>query len=218
MKKFFCTLMILALMIPNFCSASALETWQIDGEYHVVYPSVNPEIDVSEIPIYNKIGDKINEVMKDFWNSVCVTGGFIKSAMNYEITCDKDNILSMVFTVKMMFTDKPFFYEKDAAGNIIPFMYKQTLNFDMHTGDPIESDNLKNISAKYNFTPQDVLKKLKAYAVKNNIELNADIENLNIIPQRYYIDEKMNVHFIFAGYEISTKLKYYDFVDLEMTH
>ena len=79
-------------------------------------------------------------------------------------------------------------------------------------------DEIKNISAKYNFTPQDVLKKLKAYAVKNNIELNADIENLNIIPQRYYIDEKMNVHFIFAGYEISTKLKYYDFVDLEMTH
>ena len=217
MRKIFCAVIMALMILPNICGASKLQTWEINGEYHAVYPSVDPETDASEIPIYNKIGDKINEVMKDFWNSVSVTGGFIKSNLNYEITCDKNNILSMVFTVKMMFTDKPFFYEKDAAGNVIPFMYKQTLNFDMRTGDVIEPENLKNISAKYNFTPQDIIKKVTTFAKKNNIELNADFENLNIIPQRYYIDENLHVHFIFAGYELSTKLKYYDFIDIDAT-
>lgn len=216
MKKFFCTLMILALMIPNICGASAIQTWKIDGEYHATYPSIDPEIDVSEIPKYNKIGDKIREVLQDYWKSLEVTGGFVKSNMNYEITCDKDNILSMVFTVTMKFTDKPGFYEKDADGNEIPFMYKQTLNFDMRTGDSIEPENLKNFSDKYNFTPQDILKKLRAYAKANNFELSSEINNLQMIPQRYYIDENLHVHFIFAGYEVAPTLKYYDFVDIDM--
>ncbi|MBR5914028.1 MAG: hypothetical protein IKZ58_06685 [Selenomonadaceae bacterium] len=217
MKKFFFAVMILALMIPNICGASAIQTWKIDGEYHAVYPSVDPDVDVSELPIYNKIGDKIREVLQDFWNSVEVTGGFIKSNLNYEITCDKDNILSIVFTSTMKFADKPSLYEKDAYGNEIPFMYKQTLNFDMRTGDFIEPDNLKNLSNKYNCTPQDILKKLQAYAKANNFELSPEINNLQIIPQRYYIDENLHLHFIFAGYEISPTLKYYDFIDIDIT-
>lgn len=222
MKKLFCTAMIFAIIIlPNICNAaSKLETWKFDGEYHAVYPSVNPEINVSEIPIYNKVSDKINEVMKAFWNSVSVTGGFIKSTMNYEITCDKDNLLSMVFTVTMMFTDKPFLYEKDADGNPIPFIYKQTLNFDMRTGDFIEPDNLKNLFNQYakdKYSPENLTKKVKAYAKKNNIELTSDFHGFNIIPQRYYIDENMHLHFIFAPYELSTKLNYYDFIDIDAT-
>ena len=215
MKKILCAVILALLILPNICGASKLQKWEINGEYHAVYPSVDPETDASEIPIYNKIGDKINEVMKDFWNSVSVTGGFIKSNLNYEITCDKNNILSMVFTTSLHY-DKGI-YEKDAAGNVIPFMYKQTLNFDMRTGDVIEPDNLKNISAKYNFTPQDVIKKVKSYATKNNLKLNADLEKLNVIPQRYYIDENMHVHFIFAAYEFSQTLHYSDFVDIDMS-
>ena len=216
MKKFFIT-MILALMIPNICGASAIKTWKIDGEYHAVYPSVDSEIDASEIPKYNRIGDKINEVMRDYWNSVAFTGGFVKSTMNYEITCDKDNFLSMVFTVTMMFTDKPDFYEKDAKGNIIPSIYKRTLNFDMRTGYFIEPESLKNFSDKYSCTPQDISKKLQEYAKAHNFELNSAMKDLQIIPQCYYIDENLHLHFIFAGYELSQKLKYYDFVDIDMT-
>lgn len=216
MKKIFCALMILALMIPNFCGASAIKTWKIDGEYHVTYPSIDPQIDSSEIAKYNRISEKINEVMRDFWNSTAVTGGFVKSTMNYEITCDRDNFLSMVFTVTMKFKDRSEFYEKDADGNDIPFMYKQTLNFDMRTGYFIEPENIKNFADKYNFTPQDISNKLQAYAKAHNFELNPEMKDLQMIPHRYYIDENLHLHYIFEGYELSQKLKYYDFVDIDM--
>ena len=217
MKKIFYALMILALMIPNFCGASAIKTWKVDGEYHLVYPTVDPEVDASELPIYNRISEKINEVMRDYWNFTSVTGGFVKSTMDYEITCDRDNFLSMVFTVTMKFTDKPEFYEKDANGNEIPFMYKQTLNFDMRTGYFIEPDNLKNFSDKYSCTPKDISKKLQEYAKAHNFELNTDMKDLQMMPSRYYIDENLHLHFIFNGYELSQKFKYYEFVDIDMT-
>lgn len=220
MKKIFYAVMILALMIlANICvanAASAIQTWKIDGEYHITYPSVDSQIDESELTKYSRISDKINEVMRDYWNFTSVTGGFVNSTMDYEITCDRDNFLSMVFTVTMKFKDRPEFYEKDANGNEIPYTYKQTLNFDMRTGYFIEPENLKNFSDKYNFTLKDISDKLQAYAKAHNFELNPEMKDLQMIPQRYYIDENLHLHFIFGSYELSQKFKYYDFVDIDM--
>lgn len=216
MKKIISALMILALMIlPNICGAkAAFHPETVKGEYNIVFPEFDP-IDNSQIPIYAKITTTFNNVMDEYWRSVHFNDNFVSSTMNYEITCDTDDILSIIFTVTMH--SKGGIYDKDINGNDIPFTYKRVVNFDMHTGDEIESENLKNISPKYNFTSQDVIKKLKAYAKKNNFKLNPEIENLNIMPQRYYIDKNMNVHFLFMSYEISNELRYIDFADIDMS-
>lgn len=215
MKKFFYIAMIFALMIlPNICSASVIQPRKMDGEYHIVYPSVDPDIDVAELPIYGKISMKIQETVNNFWNSLDIND-FVKSTLNYQITCDKNNILSMVFTMTIHVDGG--IYDKDAQSNDIPAIYKQTLNFDMRTGDFIEPENLQNIFGESNYTPKNISQKLKAYAKAHNLKLSPAFENLQSIPYCYYVDENLHLHFIFNGSVFSPSLKYYDFVDVDAT-
>ena len=190
MKKFF-IIMILALMIPNICGATEIQSTDYEGEFKFTYPSVK----VSNVFVANRINQKIREEVKDLFDTVKQPDDSVTATMTYEIMCDDKNILSVILTEVL--------YMKGAAH---PSTYKRALNFDTRTGKPIRIEDLKKISREYakkDYTPKGITKKLKAYATANNLALYSDFKELEKLPENFYFDENFHLHFIFQQYEVA---------------
>lgn len=192
LRKIFCTLMILALMIlPNICGATQIQTKNYNGDFQFVYP----EVKISDRIIEGRINEKIREEVKEFFSTVREPNPSASASMSYEITCDKNNILSIVLT--------EYVYYQGAAH---PATFKRALNFDVRSGKLIGVDGLKKISRRYakdDYSPKGITKKLKAYAKNNNITLYGSFKELETFPENFYFDENLHLHVIFQQYEVA---------------
>lgn len=192
MKKIFCMLMILALMIlPSIGGATQIKSTDYKGDFNFVYPTIS----TSNAIIDSMINEKIREEVKNFFDAVKQPNTSISATMSYEIPCDKNNILSIILT--------EYTYSEGAAH---PLTFKRSLNFDTRTGKLIGLDNLKKISREYakaDYTPKGITRKLKAYAEREGIYLYPDFKELEKLPENFYFDENFHLHFIFQQYDVA---------------
>ena len=191
MKKIFCTLILALMILPNICGATEIQPINYKGNFNFNYPIVNLSNTFAE----NRINEKILEEVKILFDSARQTYNSMTATMDYEIVCDKNNILSIILT-EIVYPD----------GAAHPSTFKRALNFDTRTGKFIQHVDLKSISREYaknTYTPKGITKKLKAYATKNNLALYDSFKELEKLPENFYFDENFHLHFIFQQYEVA---------------
>lgn len=192
LKKFFCIVMFLSLIIlPNICGATQIQSANYKGDFQFVYP----EVKMSDRIIAGKINEKIREEVKEVFSAVREPDNSVTASMNYEIACDQNNILSIILT--------EYIYHKGAAH---PSMFKRTLNFDTRSGKLIGFEDLKKVSPKYvkkEYSPKGITAKLKDYAKNNGFTLYRDFKELESFPENFYFDTDLHLHVIFQQYEVA---------------
>lgn len=192
MKKFFCMMILMTLLaFQNICGAMEIDSANYKGNFDFTYPVVktsNPHVD-------SLINEKILERVKDFFGASSQPPNSITSTVQYRVTCNKKNILSIILL-----------YSHYNEGAAHPLSYEAALNFDTRTGKLLGLNDLKKISSEYakaEYSPKGITKKLLDYAKKNEIYLFPEFKGLESLPENFYFDEKFHLHFIFQEYDVA---------------
>lgn len=196
MWKFFFALII---FLTNFSSASAVEISATNylGDENLIYPFVIVENHEVEKKINTEIFCEVERFLAEVKNTSAETGANVESVtINFEIPCNYEfGILSVILTEYV-------YFEKAAH----PATYRRALNFNSDSGERIFAQILTEIvdeENESNYSPKNLTIKLKDYAKKNRIPLYRDFQQLTKIPEDFYFDENLRVHFIFQQYEVA---------------
>lgn len=197
MWKIFFALMIFLL---NFSTASAVEIAETNylGDENLVYPFVIVENHEVEKKINTEIFCEVERFLAEVKNTAKENDAKIGAvAINFEIPCNYEfGILSVILTEYV-------YFEKAAH----PATYRRALNFNSDSGERIFAQSLTFVTdekkGESDYSPKNLTLKLKAYAKKNRIPLYRDFQQLTKIPEDFYFDENLRVHFIFQQYEVA---------------
>lgn len=196
MWKFFFALII---FLTNFSSASAVEISATNylGDENLIYPFVIVENHEVEKKINTEIFCEVERFLAEVKNTSAETGANVESVtINFEIPCNYEfGILSVILTEYV-------YFEKAAH----PATYRRALNFNSDSGERIFAQILTEVADEENesnYSPKNLTIKLKDYAKKNRIPLYRDFQQLTKIPEDFYFDENLRVHFIFQQYEVA---------------
>ena len=198
-KIFLTTVLTLCLAVQNLCSAAVnVETANFNGSETLVYPIVR----TGNISVDERINAEIVDALKIFFKeghyAVQYDGREIGGMYtNFEVPCNQAGntvILSIILTESI--------YCKGAAH---PATYRRALNFNVVTGDKMNLGYLTDIGDGSNphFSLDNISKKLREYAEREGIQLFDEALPLKNLPETFYFDENLHVHFIFQQYEIA---------------
>ena len=196
MKKFFFALII---FLMNFSAVQAAEISATNylGDENLVYPFIILQDEQAEKKINAEIFAEVERFLAEVKKHSAEMNAAATVTINFEVPCNYEfGILSVILTEYVNF-------EKTAH----PTTYRRALNFNSDSGARIFSDTLTEISTYENgepsYSPKNLTLKLKEYAKKNNIHLYEDFQELTQIPEDFYFDENLRVHFIFQQYEVA---------------
>ena len=187
MRNFILAVFIFVLSAANFASAAEIDRAYYLGAADISYPVVIAKNSSATEKINSVIRAEVKKIL-DTANANIADGTFNSVTVNvdYQIPCNHDGgILSVILTAYIN-------YEHSAH----PSNSYYGLNFNSVTGEMIFSDSL-------NYTPQVITQKLKNHAAQKGFYLNADFQELSAIPENFYYDDDMHVHFIFNQYEVA---------------
>ena len=199
MKKFFLAMMIFLLNF-SVTSAAQIDSAEYLSDENLIYPVVI----TNNAEVSGKINAVIRTEIENFLVRVNVmaTDGYEVSEVqavstNFEIPCNYENgILSIILTEYVNF-----------KGSAHPSTFRKTLNFNTDSGVRLTADTLSEIAheefGESSYSPKNLTRKLKIYAEKNNIQLYNDFQQLTNIPEDFYFDDDLHVHFIFQQYEVA---------------
>lgn len=190
-KIFFALIIFFVTSAANFSNAAEIDRVFYFGNPEISYPLVIAKNDDATAKINRVIRAEVKHLMdglKDPENNIGGVG------VDYEIPCNHENgILSIVLTEYVYF-----------EGAAHPLTFKRGLNFNSDSGARLTADTLTEIAKKpTDYTPADITAKLKIYSKKNNLPLNTDFQELTAIPEDFYFDDNLHVHFIFQQYEVA---------------
>ncbi|MBQ6976447.1 MAG: DUF4163 domain-containing protein [Selenomonadaceae bacterium] len=203
MRKIFCAAIFMLMILPKICGATEIQSTAYKGDFQFTYPTVK----ISNTFVENRINQKIREEVKELFDTVKQPDNSVTATMQFEIACDKNNILSVILTEVM--------YSEGAAH---PLTFKRALNFDTRTGKIISNADWKKISREYSksdYSVKGITRKLKAFAKENNFKLYDDFKALEKLPENFYFDENFHLHVIFQQYEVAPYAV--GIIDLDMT-
>lgn len=211
MRKIFLTVVLtLMFALQNFCSAAVtIETATFNDNAELKYPVVrtgNAQVDEK---INGAIVEELKRFVKECHYAVQYDGREIGDMYtNFEVPCNRAGntvILSVVLTESI--------YYKGAAH---PATYKHALNFHAETGDKMNLGYLTEVGDGSNpkFSLDNVTKKLREHAEREEIFLFNEVLPLKSLPEDFYFDENLHVHFIFQQYEVAPYA--FGIIDLDM--
>lgn len=199
MKKIFFALIILFINL-SVANAAQIDSAKYNNDDDLIYPVVYAKnAEVSE-----KINAEIRREVQNFlvFADNTAADGYEpvkieKVAVSYEITCNHENgILSIVLTEYLNFENSAH-----------PSTFRRALNFNSDSGERIFSKDLSEIAheeyGESSYSPKNLTRKLKAYAKENDIWLYGDFKELTQVPDDFYFDDNLHVHFIFQQYEVA---------------
>ena len=104
-------------------------------------------------------------------------------------------------------------YYKDAAH---PSTYKHALNFNVSSGEKISYRYLTDVGDGSNpkFSLENVNAKVRAHVERKGIHVFDDALPLKQLPEKFYFDENLHVHFLFGQDEIAPYAA--GFIDVDM--
>lgn len=186
MKKIFLMSLLALMILTGTCGATEIKSANYKGDFQFNYP----EVTTSSAIVNAKINQRIREEIKNFIASAREPNPSVTATTSYEIPYNGDKVLSVLLTEYVN-------YENSAH----PLTYMRALNFDVKSGKPINTVDLKKFSKK--ISPKDLTRKLKAHAEHEGIALYPEFKELEKLPDDFYFDEKFHLHFIFQQYEVA---------------
>ena len=197
-KLFLATVVALVMSLQNFCGAATatIESANFNGNETIIYPIVRTGNAAVDEKINAAIVDEINRFVKEIHYAVQYDGIVVKGMYtSFEVPCNRAGntvILSIVMTESV--------YNEGAAH---PLTYKHALNFNADTGERMNTGYLTDIgSGNPKFMLDNVTKKLREKAERENLYLFDEALPLKSLPEDFYFDENLHVHLLFQQYEV----------------
>ncbi|MBE8950528.1 MAG: DUF4163 domain-containing protein [Quinella sp. 3Q1] len=197
-KIFWAALVALIVSVQSFCGAATIETAYFNGNEKIAYPVVH----VADAAVTEKINGKIEEEILTFIKEVHYNAQYydrkvLDARTSYEIGCNEAGgtvILSIIITKSQYF-----------EGAAHPATWEHTLNFNTSTGNRMGMDYLTEVGE--GVSPDEfksrIERKLREKTEREKIFLFEDALPLKNLPENFYWDENLHVHFIFQHYEVA---------------
>ena len=199
MRKIFLMTLMILFAVQSFCSAAVtVETSNFNDSETLVYPIVRTGNTTVDDKINGAIVDELKRFFKECHYAVQYDGREIGGMYtNFEVPCNRAGntvILSVVLTESIYYT-----------GAAHPATYRHALNFNAESGDKLNHGYLTDVGDGSNpqFSLDNVTKKLREHAERENLYLFDDALPLKNLPEDFYFDENLHVHFIFQQYEVA---------------
>ncbi len=199
MKKiFFAVLLALIVSVQNFCGAAAIESACFNGNEHLIYPVVHVEDAAIEkkinVAVIAEIDRFVTGVYRNAQSNEYTVGGIYT---NYEVTCNENGnsvILSILMTESC--------YYKGAAH---PSTFKHALNFNLTSGELMGLDYLTDVGS--GVSECEILKRVEraliSHCEREKLSLFDNALPLKQLPETFYWDKNLHVHFLFQQYEVA---------------
>ena len=199
MKKFFlAVLLALIVSVQNFCSAATIETANFNGNEQLIYPVVHTDDATIDAKINDKITNEIQAFIKQIHYAAQYDGLKVADLRtNYAVGCNEAGntvILSIILT-------KSNYYERAAH----PATYMHALNFNVGSGTLMGLDYLTDIGEGVSVEKLRgrVEQALIRHCEREGIHLFDNALPLKNLPENFYWDENLHVHFIFQHYDVA---------------
>lgn len=199
MRKIFLMMIVLLIMsVQNFCGAVEISNERSPFHENIFYPLVHMQDATIEKKINGAIIAEIDRFVTAVYRNA-QTNDFQVADLrtNFEIPCNEAGntvILSVVITESNYF-----------SGAAHPSTYCKTLSFNLASGELMDIGYLTEVGEGVSvdkFKEQLELK-LQETAKRGGIYLFPDALPLKKLPENFYWDKNLHVHFIFNHYEVA---------------
>ena len=197
MRKIF-LMMIALLMLMSSAGAATIETAHFNGNEKLAYPVVN----TGDAAIDQKINRKIKEELMSFIKGIHYDAQYydrkvLDARTSYEVGSNQAGntvILSIVMTES-----------KYIEGAAHPATWQRVLNFNTSSGNRMGLHYLTEVGEglREGYLLERLEQKLCEKIEREGIYLFEDALPLKQLPENFYWDENLHVHFIFQHYEIA---------------
>ena len=133
MKKILFAAVFALMILPSICGATEIKSANYKGDFQFSYP----EVKTSSAIVNAKINQRIREEIKNFIASAREPNPSVTATTDYKIPYDDDKVLSILLTEYVN-------YEHSAH----PSVFLKALNFDVKSGKPINTVDLKKYDKK----------------------------------------------------------------------
>ena len=192
--------MVVALIVSlqNFCGAATIESACFNGDEKLSYPVVHTGNEAVENKINRKIQEELSSFIKGLhYDAQYYNRKVLDARTSYEVGSNEAGntvILSIVMTESRYF-----------EGAAHPATWKHVLNFNMSSGNRMGLDYLTDVGS--GISPEEIKdrleRKLREKAEREKLYLFPEALPLKNLPEYFYWDENLHVHFIFQQYEVA---------------
>ena len=199
MRKIFLTaLFAMILSVPNICGAVNLSREQSPFHDMIFYPRVHMNDAALERKINTAIIAEIDRFVTGVYNNAQANNFEVADIRaDYEIASNEAGgtvILSIIFTESNYFT-----------GGAHPATVKRVLNINTSSGELMGMDYLLEVGE--GVSPEHFRQKietaLRRHCAREGIQLFDDALPLKNLPENFYWDKNLHIHFIFNHYEVA---------------
>ncbi len=199
MKKIFLTALVaLIVSVQNFCGAASIESARFNDDDRLIYPVVQ----TGNAAVDKKINTAIIAEVDRF-----LTGVYRNAQENDYTVADVrtsfevgSNQAGSTVILSLVLTESNYY-----KGGAHPATYRHALNFNVTNGELMDKSYLTDIGSG---VPESHLverleKKLVEKVEREKLFLFDDALPLKKLPENFYWDKNLHVHFIFQHYEVA---------------
>ena len=197
MRKLILIAAFILFSVQN-CFAAQISEDNFNGNESLKYPVVKVGDGAIDAKINGAIRDEILRFIKEIHYAAQYNGSEIGGIYtSYEIG---SNEAGNTVILSVLLTESSYF--KGAAH---PSTYLHTLNFNLSSGDLMGMDYLLEVGEglKEGYLMERLEKNLRKKVKREKLFLFEDALPLKNLPENFYWDENLHVHFIFQQYEIA---------------
>ena len=197
MRKF---ILIFALIVFSMqsCLAAEITSARVNDDEKLIYPVVH----VGDSAVENKINEEICcEILRFIRETQALEENQNRKALDvrtsYEIG---SNEAGNTIILSILITESRYF-----EGAAHPATYLRTLNFNLSSGEVMGLDYLVEVGDGFQdgHLLERLNQKLAGKVARKEIFLFEDSLPLKKLPENFYWDKNLHVHFIFNQYEIA---------------
>lgn len=197
MRKLILIAAFILFSVQN-CFAAQISEDNFNGNESLKYPVVKVGDGAIDAKINGAIRDEILRFIKEIHYAAQYNGSEIGGIYtSYEIG---SNEAGNTVILSVLLTESSYF--KGAAH---PSTYLHTLNFNLSSGDLMGMDYLLEVGEglKEGYLMERLEKNLRKKVKREKLFLFEDALPLKNLPENFYWDENLHVHFVFQQYEIA---------------
>ena len=198
MRKLILMAIVFAIMSVQSCFAVEITSARVNDNENLIYPVVK----TGNSEIENKINEEICCEILRFIREIHYSAQYDNYEVadmrtNYEIG---SNEAGNTVILSVLITESSYF--KGAAH---PSTYLRTLNFNLSSGELMGIDYLLEVGEGFQegLFIDKLNQKLREKVERKEIFLFPDALPLKNLPENFYWDKNLHVHFIFNQYEIA---------------
>ena len=198
MRKLILMAIVFAIMSVQSCFAVEITSARVNDNENLIYPVVK----TGDSEIENKINEEICCEILRFIREIHYSAQYDNYEVadmrtNYEIG---SNEAGNTVILSVLITESSYF--KGAAH---PSTYLRTLNFNLSSGELMGIDYLLEVGEGFQegLFIDKLNQKLREKVERKEIFLFPDALPLKNLPENFYWDKNLHVHFIFNQYEIA---------------